>query len=189
ARHLRNPSRPANEVTVQDGTINRVFRSSFPEYEGSAFRTDAWRYGVPGSPEELKPLHATLLHAFAVAAKMEDKRGITLLPERSKGEPEHKSYRELYHLARRIAASLHDAGVRQGDRVLLILPTSLEFISAFFAIQMLKAIPVPAYPPAGLRVRTGLERISHIARHAGIFLCITNATIRPIIGEVALRAP
>lgn len=169
--------------------INRVFRSSFPDYEGPDFRTDSWRYGVAGSPEELKPLHSTLLHAFAVAAKLEDERGITLLPERPSGEPEHMSYRKLYHQARRMASSLHALGVRQGDRVLIILPTCLEFISAFFAVQLLKAIPVPAYPPSGLRVHTGLDRIAHIARHAGIYVCITSGPIRPLLGEVALRVP
>ena len=33
-----------------------------------------------------------------------------------------------------------------------------------------------------------LERLSHIARHAGIRLCVTDTVIRPVMGEVALRA-
>ena len=173
---------------VYQGTINRVFRSSFPEFEGSSFRTDAWRYGVAEQPDELRPMHSTLLHAFAISAKLEDKRGITLLPEKPKGKVQTKSYRELYHLARRMSSALHEYGVRPGDRVLLVLPTSLEFVSAFFAIELLKAIPVPAYPPSGLRLQTGLERLSHIAKHAGIRLCVTDTMIRPVMGEVALRA-
>lgn len=167
---------------------NRAFRSSFPEFEGSSFRTDAWRFGVASTSDELQPMHPTLLHAFAIAAKLEDDCGITLLPERPRGKVKRASYRELYHQARRMAGSLQACGVKAGDRVLLVLPTCLEFVSAFFAIELLKAIPVPAYPPTGLRLQTGLERLSHIARHASIELCITNKMIRPVMGEVALRA-
>ncbi len=172
---------------MQEGTINRVFRSSFPEAEDTGFRTNAWRYGLADSPDDLRPLHATLLHALATAAKLEDKIGITLLPER-KGDPTHISYRELYHKATYMAEALKDLGVQPGDRVMLVLPTSLDFAVAFFAIQFAGAIVVPAYPPAGLRLRAGLDRLGHIANHAGVKLCITANLVKPVMGELALRA-
>ncbi|HKE14311.1 MAG TPA: fatty acyl-AMP ligase [Kofleriaceae bacterium] len=170
-------------------TINRVFRDSFPEAERSNFRTAVWAYGVPETPEDLVPLHPTLLHALATAAKLEESVGITLLPEKDGGEEQHVSYRRLYHDATRISVNLARLGVGRGDRVLMVLPTSIEFVSCFFAIQLLKAIPVPAYPPVGLRMKAGLEKLAAVATRAGTRLCITSARLRPLLGDLLLRAP
>lgn len=174
---------------MKDGTINRVFRSSFPETERSNFRTIAWELGVPEADEELRPYHGTVLHALAVAAKMEDDVGITLLSERPSEEPTHKSFREIYHAACNMSVALRKRGVREGDRVLLILPTSFDFIISFFAVQLAGAIAVPAYPPAGLRVRAGIDRLAHIANHAQTSLCLTNKQIKQVLGELPLRTP
>jgi acyl-CoA synthetase (AMP-forming)/AMP-acid ligase II len=174
---------------MRDGTINRVFRSSFPESEHSRFRTNAWAFGIASRPEELKPVHGTTLHALATAAKLEDKAGITLLPERTGGAEQHMSYREIYHLATRMAGSLAARGVGPGDRVLMVLPTSLEFVASFFAVQLLRAIPVPTYPPVGLRMKAGLEKLGIVATHAGTRLCITSDRLKPLMGDLLLRAP
>src|SRR5262245_15491370 len=136
-------------------TINRVFRDSFPEAERSNFRTSVWAYGVPEGPDDLIPIHPTLLHALATAAKLAESAGITLLPEREGGAEKQVSYRQLYHQAVVMSANLAARGVAAGDRVLIVLPTSLEFVACFFAVQFLRAIPVPAYPPVGLRMQAG----------------------------------
>ena len=173
---------------MQEGTINRVFRSSFPETERTGFRTNAWRYGTAQRPEDLKPRHATMLHALATAAKLEESIGITVLPEKPSGSEVVMSYRELYHTVVRNSKSLEDLGVKAGDRVLLVLPTGIEFVQLFFAIQLLGAVAVPAYPPAGLRMRAGLDRLAHIADHAGTRLCITDARIKRVMGNLALSS-
>ena len=36
---------------MREGTINRVFRSSFPEAEHSRFRTNAWAFGIADTQE------------------------------------------------------------------------------------------------------------------------------------------
>jgi acyl-CoA synthetase (AMP-forming)/AMP-acid ligase II len=129
------------------------------------------------------------LHAFAAAARLEHEMGVTVLAERAGGQDQFASYRALYHTARRVAAGLHDLGVAPGDRVLLVLPTSLHFIHAFFGAQLLHAVPVPAYPPNAFRLDSSLQRMAHIAEHAGARVCVTWAEARPILGELALRAP
>jgi acyl-CoA synthetase (AMP-forming)/AMP-acid ligase II len=73
--------------------------------------------------------------------------------------------------------------------VLLVFPTSFEFVAAFIGVQLRGAIPVPAYPPAGLRLEAGLERLAHIARRAGNEVILTSALLRAVCGDVALRAP
>ncbi len=170
-------------------SLNRQFRSSFPSHEQTGFRTGAWASGKAELPTELEPYHPTLLHAFAEAARLEADRGITLLPERENRPAQTRSYRELYHGARRIARGLRELGVSAGDRVLLVLPTSFEFVEAFFAVQLLRAIPVPAYPPTGLRLEAGLRKLAHIANHSQATVCVTCADISGLLGDLGLRAP
>lgn len=56
------------------------------------------------------------------------------------------SYAELDALSDRFAALLHDQGVRQGDRVAVMLPNCPQFHIAFFGILKLGAVHVPVNP-------------------------------------------
>ncbi len=170
---------------MSDHEVSRVFRSSFPEFEREDFRTGAWKLKVPSRPEDLQPLHPTLLHAFAAAARLEEKKGITLIPEDEDAPEELQSYARLYDRSKRVAAALASRGVKRGDRVLIVLPTGFEFLLAFFAVQRLGAIPVPSYPPAALeKAEVGLERIQHIARHSGATTCISSSGLLPLLGSL-----
>jgi acyl-CoA synthetase (AMP-forming)/AMP-acid ligase II len=170
----------------RDDHLSRVFRSSFPDAEWTGFRTRSWSLGTPRSAEELKPLHPTLLHAFAMAAKLDAETGITLIPESETAPEEHHSYRKIYHAATRAAGALATLGVRKGDRVLIILPTSFDFVISFFAVELLGAVPVPSYPPALLeRAELALDRLRHIGTHADAWYCITSHKLRPLLGELA----
>jgi acyl-CoA synthetase (AMP-forming)/AMP-acid ligase II len=163
---------------------NRAFRSSFPE-EVSHFRTRAWIGGVPRRPEELKPYFGTILHAFCSAARTDPTVGITLVD--ADGAEKTISYLELYHMALKMSRGLSRLGVKRGDRVLIVLPTCLEFVAVFFAVQMLGAIPVPTYPPSGLRIEAGLDRLTHIAEHAQVRVCVTDPIIHPFLGQLMER--
>ena len=57
------------------------------------------------------------------------------------------SYGALRSRAGSIGAGLQSIGVRHGERVVLLFPSSLDFIASFLACQWIGAIPVPAYPP------------------------------------------
>ena len=177
------------EVTHSDVSVSRVFRANFPDAEKSGFRSQALLEHRLSGGHELKPLYPTLLHAFASAAKQPKNVGVTLLPEDDSDPVEHRSYRALWDDARTLAAGLSALGVKKGDAVVLVLPTSFEFITAFYAVQMVSAVPVPCYPPAALeRVETGLERIGHIARHAGATMLVTNRSLWPLLGAVLQAA-
>ncbi len=167
---------------------HRVYRPSFPAVPDLSFRTNSWRAGVPETADELKPLYPTTTHAAAAAAALDPGTGITLLGERADTVPEHRSYAEILHDARRMAQGLAALGVQRHDRVLLVLQTSFEFVSAFLAIQMIRAIPVPAYPPARLGLDAGLRRLGLIAVRSRATVCVTSRLVRPIVGDLAFRA-
>ena len=64
------------------------------------------------------------------------------------GEPAPVSYAELEAKANRVGNSLLAGGCMRGDRVLIVLPDSCEFISAFFGAAKIGAIAVPVNPHA-----------------------------------------
>ncbi len=62
------------------------------------------------------------------------------------GEPREVTYSELAALSNRVGNALLAQGVTRGDRVLILLPDSPEFIAAFFGAAKIGAIAVPVNP-------------------------------------------
>src|ERR1043165_7179084 len=48
------------------------------------------------------------------------------------------------------AAGLVARGVKRGDRVAIVIPTSPAFVDSFFGVMLVGAVPVPLYPPVRL---------------------------------------
>ena len=91
----------------------------------------------------------------------------------SDAEPSRVTFAALVERAEHIAAGLVDRGLEPGQAAALMLPTGLDYLATFLAVQMAGAIPVPIYPPARL---SQLE--DHVGRHAGI---LANATARMLV--------
>lgn len=62
------------------------------------------------------------------------------------GEPSQVTYGELASLAGRAGNALLEQGAGRGDRVLIVLPDSAEFIAAFFGAAKIGAVAVPVNP-------------------------------------------
>src|SRR6202158_5645556 len=62
------------------------------------------------------------------------------------GEPREVTYGELSALANRAGNALRSNGVSRGDRVLIVLPDSAEFVAAFFGAAKIGAVAVPVNP-------------------------------------------
>jgi 1-acyl-sn-glycerol-3-phosphate acyltransferase len=93
------------------------------------------------------------------------------------------AYGELAARARRIAQGLVGYDVLPGDRVGLMLLTSVEFFVAFFGILYAGAIPVPIYPPMRLsQLEDHLRRQTGTLRNAGACLLITMPEGRQMAG-------
>ncbi len=69
----------------------------------------------------------------------------------SQGGEEFLPFAALVAAADRASAALAARGVARGERVVLILARPRDFIVAFLGAARLGAVPVPLYPPAGLR--------------------------------------
>ena len=62
------------------------------------------------------------------------------------GEPHQVAYGELAALTNRVGNALRAQGVSHGDRVLIVLPDSAEFVAAFFGAAKIGAVAVPVNP-------------------------------------------
>jgi len=95
------------------------------------------------------------------------------------------TYAELDHRARCIAALLQGINAT-GERVLLLYPPGLEYITAFFGCLYAGAVAVPAYPP---RMNRSLWRLQAIAKDAQPVAALTTASIVEKVDQLLDQAP
>ncbi len=128
---------------------------------------------------------------------------IELLKWRATGQPEQRAYSflsdgvtekgyltfsELERQARIVAASLL-ALTQKGERALLIYPSGLEFITAFFGCLYGGIVAVPVYPPTSVRADRALARFRAIAADAQPSLVLTTAALASKIEGLLANVP
>lgn len=91
------------------------------------------------------------------SSELAENVAVTFLPDGEDTE-ESLTYRELDQHARAIGAWLQSQGAR-GERVLLLYPPSLEYITAYLGCLYAGAIAVPAYPPRRREPTKRLESV------------------------------
>jgi len=93
-------------------------------------------------PEEIPERFNLAVHFLDVPAKRHPERVAIA------GEPREVTYGELAALANCAGNALLEQGVCRGDRVLIVLPDSAEFMAAFFGAAKIGAVAVPVNPYA-----------------------------------------
>lgn len=71
------------------------------------------------------------------------------------------TYSAMWEGINRFGACLQDLGMQPGDRVVMALPNSAEFFSAFYGVQRAGGTAVPIFPGSGI------ERIFSLAKICG----------------------
>ena len=129
----------------------------------------------------------TLLERLSKAAQEAPKDAGLYLINR-KEEEIFFHWKDIELRAAKAAGSLKSKGIKPGDTVGIILPTSIDFFDAFFGAQMLGAIPVPLYPPVRLgKLEHYFERTSAMLSSIKTEVLITNTSIRRILGQLILK--
>ena len=82
------------------------------------------------------------------------------------------TYAELDEQARAIGAMLQSIGA-EGERIMLLYPSGLAYIAAFFGCLYAGAIAIPGYPP---RFHRSLDRLQSIAADAQATIALTNSS-------------
>jgi amino acid adenylation domain-containing protein len=99
-------------------------------------------------------------------------------------ETETLTYGELDRRARAIATQLQALKLK-GERALLLYPSGLDYLAAFFGCLYAEVIAVPAYPPQNHRK---IPRIQAITKDAEVAIALTTETLLPrmqsLLGEI-----
>ena len=84
--------------------------------------------------------YQTIYGAFsAMAAKYPQKTAVYFLGS-------SYSYKNVLDLSEKFASGLYEIGMRKGDRILMYIPNSIQFIVSWLGIQRLGAVAVPISP-------------------------------------------
>lgn len=94
-------------------------------------------------------------------------------------EGRRRSYRELDEVASRLAGGLRREGVRDGDRVAVLLPNSLEFLEIYVAVMRLGAVFVP------LNVRLAAEEVAYQLADCEASAIVTQPNLHETVATAA----
>jgi len=169
------------------------------------------RQGAADIEEPAPPLPAVAPASEAVtltqaldwhAAQHRDRVHLSLLRDDG-AAPDRLTYGDLADAGHRVAAGLIARDIMPGDRIALMLPTSLDFFMTFFGVLFAGAVPVPIYPPTRMsQIEDHLRRQAGILRNAGASMLVTVPeglgvgrllraqveTLRAVESPAALRA-
>jgi acyl-CoA synthetase (AMP-forming)/AMP-acid ligase II len=120
------------------------------------------------------PPVSTLVDLLRWRAQVEPEREAYTFLVNGEEESERITYAELDRQAQTIAGFLQKLGPH-GERALLLYPSGLEFIAAFFGCLYAGWIAVPAYPPHTTRLSQTLPRLRSIFRDAQPRLALTES--------------
>jgi fatty-acyl-CoA synthase len=108
---------------------------------------------------------------------------VTFLADGDKDE-RRLTYGDLDARALAVAGALEKRGLKPGDRVLVMLPSGLEFIETFLGIAYAGMVAVPVYPPARLtRLDHYLRTLASIAETSSCRVAVLDDRLVPLVGK------
>jgi amino acid adenylation domain-containing protein len=116
---------------------------------------------------------ANLVDLLSLRARKQPERWAYSFLADGEREEARLGYAELDRQARAIGARLQTVA-RPDDRVLLLLPSDLDFVAAFFGCLYAGVVAVPAYPP---RSQRSLPRLLTIVGDATPTVALTTSSI------------
>jgi len=121
------------------------------------------------------------------AVQQPERRAYTYLIDGEIDGPQ-LTYAVLDRQARALAAALQRSAPR-GERVLLLYPTGLEFITAFFGCLYAGLIAVPLPPPNPAQPQRALPRLQTVTNDARPLAALTTAAILAKVERLFPQAP
>ncbi len=99
------------------------------------------------------------------------------------------SFAQLLDRAEAVAGRLMELGIQRQERVVLVFPTGVAFMDAFFGCLMAGAVPTPVYPPVRLgRMEEYHRRTARMIELVGARLVLTDNRIRRVLGRTIEQA-
>ena len=136
-------------------------------------------------PESIQPCDLAEMLRLRAAINP-DRRGFIYIEDASQVEVE-LTFGELHRRAAGIAAMLDERGAR-GQRVLLLYPTGIDYVAAFYGCLYAGAIAVPAYPPDPTRLDRSLPRLMAIVNDCLPTLALTVKRFLPLLRLISAQS-
>ena len=131
-------------------------------------------------------MHLDTLQRLLQRARDFPQAGLRLV-DRAERETFH-SWAAIEERSALVAGGLAEIGIRPGERVGLIFPTTAEFFDAFFGTLLAGAVPVPLYPPVRLgRLAEYHQRTAAMLNAAGARLLLAESRVRALRAAKARR--
>ena len=128
-------------------------------------------------------MNRTVCQALEDAAES-TRTGFRFVEEGTTSEP-FFTYGGVERATARYGGAMQALGLKKGDRIGLILPDNQDFVFGFLGALRAGIIPVPIYPPAGLRKLGGyLDSTLHIVKQSGCKILLTDSDIKKLLGTV-----
>lgn len=118
------------------------------------------------------------LHSHAIGPRKDD-RYLSFMAGGS--VVDHCTFAEIWDRSSQIAATLLDLGLA-GKPVLILLPSGINYVAAFFGCLLTSVIAVPVYPPAN---RSHLPRLDAVVNDSGATSALTTSVERTRIETLA----
>src|SRR5690606_16844879 len=101
------------------------------------------------------------------------------------GDATYFTYSAVLEESLKVAADLRQRGLRRGQVIGIILPTSIDFLRAFLGVQLAGGIPTALYPPFRLgKLDEYFGRTSRMLRRVESPLLISDRRTRTLLGPV-----
>ncbi len=100
-------------------------------------------------------------------------------------EPDREyTWETLLDATRARAAAMYAQGLRQGDRVAMVIPGPEDFVLNFLGAVLGGMVPVPMYPPVALgKIDSYVRNVEHIVASSGARALLVSRQVRPILGS------
>ncbi|MBN1652951.1 MAG: fatty acyl-AMP ligase [Deltaproteobacteria bacterium] len=132
------------------------------------------------SAEPARPAYDSLVAALEASAR-DDEPYLTLYLGK---EPTRITARAALEGARRQASLLHRCGVKKGDRVVVLTPTSPLFVETFFGANLLGAVPVPLASPMTFGgLGRYLQNLASIIENSEARVIVTSQRMKEAIAQ------
>lgn len=90
------------------------------------------------------------------------------------GQEEIITYKQLYESALKVAWSLRELGLNEGETVAIMQPTQPGFFYTFIGVLLAGGIPVPIYPPFRMHMLEAYAKTeARILTNAGVRILVT----------------
>jgi acyl transferase domain-containing protein/acyl-CoA synthetase (AMP-forming)/AMP-acid ligase II/acyl carrier protein len=132
--------------------------------------------------------HSTLVALLRWRAAQQPEQRVYSFLTDGEIERDHLTFAELDRQARIVAASLQES-LESGARALLIYPSGLDFVAAFFGCLYSGIIAVPVYPPSAVRSDRSLTKFRAIANDVQPAVVLTTSSLSSRVEGLLAQVP